>query len=401
MRVLVLTETFPTAEHPGRGIFIRAQVTALAGRHEITVLFPRPWLPCIPSRWLESRARNLEAQTTFTGVLPATVKRPAYLYVPRNRRVRSRELAALARRELFSGGIPYDLIHAHWLSPPGLAAIRAVGDAPIPTVVTAHAGDVYRDLGQAAYRSTARTVVERATRIIVVADYFRAPLEGLGADPGRMRIIPNGVETRLFRPMAREATRHALDLPQEGPLFLFLGNLEPAKGVADIVRAFFSSAPEKARLLLAGTGSLWADLERRARHSEGRLILRGWQSHESVSQYLAAADCFILPSYGEGNPVTVLESLCCGTPVIGSAIPALISLIQPGQNGLLVPAGAVSELGSAMREIVGRSWDREAISREAQSRFGWTTVTDQISSVYAEAVAECRTRNGMGTMRRS
>ncbi len=401
MRVLVLTETFPTAEHPGRGIFIREQVTALADRHEITVLFPRPWLPGIPSRWLESRARNLEVQIPPPTVLPIPVKRTPYLYIPRNREIRSRQLAALARRELFASGIRYDLVHAHWLSPPGLAAIRAVGDAPIPTVVTAHAGDVYRDLDQAAYRPAARTVVERATRIIAVADYFRGPLEGLGTDPGRMKIIPNGVDTRLFRPKERGAARLALGLPPEGFLFLYVGNLEPAKGVLDTVHAFFSGAPEKARLLLAGTGSLWTDLERRARHSEGRLILRGWQSHESVSQYLAAADCFVLPSYGEGNPVTVLENLCCGTPVIGSAIPALSSLIQPGQNGLLVPAGAVLELGTAMQEVTRRRWDTEAISSRAQSRFGWTTVADQISSVYDEAVAECQTRAGFGAQRRT
>jgi glycosyltransferase involved in cell wall biosynthesis len=401
MRVLVLTETFPTVEHPGRGIFIRAQVTALADCHEITVLFPRPWLPGVPSRWLESRARKLETRTPFSDVLPVTLKRPPYLYVPRNREIRSRQLAALARRELFDSGEHYDLIHAHWLSPPGLAAIRAVADAPIPVVVTAHAGDVYRDLARSAYRLTARTVVGGATRIIAVADYFRDPLESLGADPDRMRIIPNGVDTRLFRPQDRGATRQALDLPQECPLFLYVGNLEPAKGVLDTVHAFFSSAPEKARLLLAGTGSLWTDLERQARHSEGRLILRGWQSHESVSQYLAAADCFVLPSYGEGNPVTVLESLCCGTTVIGSAISALTALIKPGQNGLLVPAGAVSELGFAMQETTRRRWDREAISREAQSRFGWITVAAQISSVYAEAVAECRSRSGMERVRRS
>lgn len=387
MQILVLTESFPTPHHPGRGIFIREQVHALAAHHSVTVLFPRPFWPGIPSHWLERRARHLGRREPASMRPGCQVKRPGYLYVPRNRTIRSRQLANLVRHELDSADPPYDLVHAHWLSPPGLAAVRAVSGTAVPTLVTAHAGDVYRDLAKPGYLRMAREVVQGATRLIAVADYFRDPLERLGATDEQLRIIPNGVDLTRFHPAERLAARAELDLPIAGPMYLYIGNLEVAKGVMDLVEAFFISAPQEAVLVVAGTGPLWPVLGKCARESGGRLILRGWQPHDTVARYVSASNCFVLPSYGEGNPVTVLESLCCGIPVIGSTIPAFLPLIKPGHNGFLVPPGAVRELASRLLDVLAVEWDPAAIAREAGCSYGWPTVAERIIAIYEEAMA--------------
>lgn len=391
MRVLVLTESYPTSEHPGRGIFIQEQAAALASHHEVSVLFPQPSLPGVPSKWLERQAKSLDADAVCAIPTGIHLLRPEYFYVPRHRGVRGRQLTYILRntlRQTFPR--PFDVVHAHWLAPAGFAAVRAVTGMDIPVVVTAHAGDVYRDLKQPRHRHVAREVAKRASRIIAVAEYFRGPLAEIGATEAKVRVIPNGVDLAVFTPLERDRARTELQLPQGVPIYLYIGNLELAKGAADVVEAFFAHAPAEAVLVVAGTGPLWKQFEQRVKQFPGRMLLRGWQAHKRVAWYLAAADFFVLASYAEGNPVTVLESLCCGTPVIGSTIPAIAPLIMSGVNGLLVEAGRVEALGKAMNIALSVQWDRAAIVRAAAARYGWVNVAERIAAVYAEAAERSR-----------
>lgn len=387
MRILVFTESFPIPASPSRSIFIRAQVEALRSLHEVTVLFPRPMLPMVPSALIEPREANRDESADGHWRTTVEVKRPRYFYVPRHRGIRIRQLAGLLRRTLLAAKPSYDVVHAHWLSPAGMAAVQGAADLGIPVIVTAHAGDVYRDLKHPRHARVAAEVVRRASRVIAVAGYFQEPLQRLGLEPGRWRLIPNGVDTRLFAPAEAERARVELQLPIGVPLYLYIGDLKQEKGVMDVVDAFTAHAPRAARLVIAGSGPLWGWLEQRVA-ADGRVILRGMQPHAQVARYLNAADCFVLASYNEGNPVTVLESHCCGRPVIGSAIPAIAPLIEEGRNGLLVPPGDIQALGCVMNLLPTMAWDQSRISQTAAARYGWQTVATRISEVYTEAVTE-------------
>ncbi|HVC28083.1 MAG TPA: glycosyltransferase [Gammaproteobacteria bacterium] len=390
MRVLVLTESFPTSANPSRSVFIREQVEALSREHTVTVLFPRPALPGLPTSRLEGRASVMDNSAIGQWRTTVDVKCPKYLYVPRHRGIRARQLAKIVHRTLLSTKEPYDIVHAHWLAPAGVAAVKGANGLNIPVVVTAHAGDVYRDINHAQHARVATQVVRQASRIIGVAEYFREPLCQLCLTPDKISVIPNGVDIGIFTPAGREEARTELKLPAGVPLYLYIGDLVKGKGVADVVDAFFAYAPPAAVLVVAGSGPLWMQFAQRVALADGRFILRGLQSHDMVARYLTAADCFVLPSYAEGNPVTVLESLCCGRPVIGSSIPAIAPLIEEGKSGLLVPPGNTAALGQAMRILPAMNWDAAAIARQAAGRYGWPTVAARISEVYAQAVAEMR-----------
>lgn len=392
MRVLVLTESFPTPANPSRGIFIREQVEALSKEHSVTVLFPRPAFPWIRTQWLENRANVMDASAIGAWRTPVEVIRPKYLYIPRHRSIRTWQLARVLRCTLLNAKQPYDLVHAHWLVPPGAAAVKGADGLDIPVVVTAHAGDVYKDLNHAKHVRTAASAMRQASKIIGTAEYFRGTLNQLCRTPAKISIISNGVDVDVFRVADRKEARVELQLPGGVPLYLYIGDLREAKGVTDVVNAFFVHASPASALVVAGSGPLYAQFAQRAAESGGRFILRGLQSHDKVARYLAAADAFILASYAEGNPVTVLESQCCGTPVIGSAIPAIAPLIEEGRNGLLFPAADLPALGQAMQTLLSVPWDRTAIAQHAAARYGWPTVAARISEVYAEAVAETRHR---------
>ena len=104
-------------------------------------------------------------------------------------------------------------------------------------------------------------------------------------------------------------------------------------------------------LVLAGDGPLRPFIERAIRRDglEGRVRLAGWMSSDSVRDLLVSSRGLVLPSFAEGLPVTILESLALGRPVITTAIAGIPELVEPGVTGWLVPAGSVEHLVEAMR----------------------------------------------------
>jgi teichuronic acid biosynthesis glycosyltransferase TuaC len=393
LRVLVFTESYPTPEHPGRAVFLEEQARALAAQGcRVTVLFPRPFWPLVPGRWLEPRARRDGERPWVPRADDPPVHRPRYFYLPRLRGPRIRSLARLLDDQLDRE--PYDLVHAHWFGPAAVAAVRAAGPRGIPVVVTAHGGDVYRELDQPRHRRRAVEAGRGAARVIAVARHLADRLEALPGLGGKVRVVPNGIDEERFRPSSRESARRRLGWPVDGRLVLYAGALVPAKGLLELERAFARLAVRTemrdVRLVVAGTGPLAGSLElwREREALRTRVDLRGWQDHDRMADVLNAADVFVLPSHAEGNPVTVLESLACGTPVVGTAIAALAEILTPGCDGLLVPPRNEEALADALVDVLARPPDRDELARRARERYAWGSVARRIVGVYAEARGE-------------
>lgn len=391
MRVLVLSESYPTPEHPGRAVFLEEQLRALAAAGvSPVVLFPRPSWPGVDSRRLEPRARRFEGRAWAPRADDPPVQRPDYFYVPRLRSVRAWSLGRLCEREIERVGP--DLLHVHWFGPAATAGAAVARRTGLPLVITAHAGDVYRELDVPRLRRSALRAGTAASRIIAVAPHLAARLGSLPGLASKIRVVPNGVEESRFRPVAREEARGRLGWPTAGRVVLYAGQLVAAKGVLDLVEAFLALTADgmdrgRLRLVVAGTGPLAEQIGARLREAltGGAAQFCGWQDHERMADLLNAADVFVLPSYAEGNPVTVLESLCCGTPVIGTAIPALAEILSPPRDGALVPPGRPRELMQALHGLLTDPPDRNRIAAAAHARYGWTSVARRIVDVYAEA----------------
>lgn len=387
MKVLLFTESYPTPEHPGRGVFLQRQAEALAKSHDVTICFPQPWIPGIDSRCLEPRSSSIHGEVAECRYDKSiAVRRPRYLYIPRHRKIRISMLERLLRRELDTGD--FDIVHAHWISPAGAAAVRACVERKVPVLVTAHAGDVYRELKSPLHRKIARETLLNADAIISVAGYFKSSFQELEICDEKICYIPNGVDDSFRYTPHKTELRNQLNLPTGVPLFAYLGNLYPAKGAGTVLEAFAALGHQDARLLIAGQGPMAEKLQLRARELgiSDRVIFRDWYSHELMSAVLGAIDFFVLASEAEGNPVTVLESLCCGTPVLGSNIEAIKDIINPRVNGLLFPARNGSELARAMMTAIKHPWVRDEISVRAKNEYSWNVVVDRIESCYEKVV---------------
>jgi glycosyltransferase involved in cell wall biosynthesis len=198
--------------------------------------------------------------------------------------------------------------------------------------------------------------------------------------------LPNGFDAATFRPGDRWAAREELGLTSEGRILVTVGYLETVKGHAYLIEAMATVAERAsdARLYILGDGSLRTKLKEQvtALGLEGRVHL----VHEplpssGIARWMTAADLFVLPSLGEGNPTVMFECLGCGRPFVGTMVGGIPDVITSDRLGLLCPPGDAAALAGALIEALEREWDAESISAHAQ-RYSWTALADQLASEY-------------------
>lgn len=282
-----------------------------------------------------------------------------------------------------------DVVHVHEPLVPVVGPAAALAGLA-PTVLTFHAhaeGGLLPVLARAA-RPLGRVVVDRAAALVAVsaaAATFHAGV--LGIDPGRLRIVPNGVDVARFAAPAR--TRVA-----GGPrVLLFVGRLEPRKGADLALAAFARLAADRPdlRLRLVGAGPLEADLRRRLAalpaDVAGRVELLGRVPQDRLPHELAAADVAVVPSRGgESFGIVLLELMAAGTPVVASDLPAYRAVARPDREALLVPVGDDAALAGAVARVLddpARAAVLSAAGRTRAATFDWDRVAAELRGVLA------------------
>jgi glycosyltransferase involved in cell wall biosynthesis len=354
MRILTLTNLYPTPLHPTRATFNRQKLRLLATRHPVAVIAPILWTDEWVARWKGGASLPRGRRVMCDGI---TVDHPRYLYPPKVLRGWYghcfRESVRPAFRRALAEFRP-DLVFAPWAYPDGWAAVRLGHRAGLPVVIKVHGSDI---LGLARYPRRSRGTVEalrQADGIVAVGQDLKERVVALGADPGRVRVIYDGIDAELFHPGPRDAARARLakELELRGPVVLYVGNLVPVKGLEVLIDAFARLAGQGAAFtgLLIGQGPLWSRLEDQVARRElrDRVKLLGPWPHNRLPDWYRAADLFVLPSYSEGVPVVLLEAAACGTPFVASrvgGIPEVAHLVA----SRLVPTGDAAALAAAIR----------------------------------------------------
>lgn len=241
---------------------------------------------------------------------------------------------------------------------------RALG---LPVVLHLHAAQLhhfYRRL-PAPLRGLTRWIFSLATSVVVLGTASkRFVTEELGVAPGRVEILINGV------PEPTVARRAA-----PGPVLklLFVGNLSDRKGVPELLQAM--ALPDVAALplslTLAGGGDVagyQAQAQRLGLPSD-RVRFAGWSDQAAVARHMAEADMLVLPSYDEGLPLVILEALANGVAVVCTPVGEIPSVLNDGENALLVPPGNVAALGDALRKLALDSALRERLERNGRALY--------------------------------
>jgi len=311
-----------------------------------------------------------------------------------------------ARRE----GLTYDVIHSHyWLS--GLAArqLRQAWGAPI--VQMFHTlGQMKNAVASGPQEWETDRRIQAEAEVMAFADCLVAatPLERAqmvwlyGANAGKIVVVPCGVDLSLFRPVPQDQARQMLGLPAGRRVVLFVGRIEPLKGIDTLLRAMAvlsadgASKQKDLSVIIvggapgAGAAQVRSELERLQNLQtelgiEHLVTFMGAQNQDTLVYYYSAADVTVVPSHYESFGMVALEAMACGTPVIASKVGGLAFTVQDGQTGFLVPDRDPEILAAKIRSLLDDDDLRHRLGLQAAhwaGRFGWPAVADQILGVY-------------------
>lgn len=248
-------------------------------------------------------------------------------------------------------------------------------------------------LEQATYRATGlgdlaaraeRFVLRRADAVLAVSEPLREYAVSLGVEAERVHVVPNGVDTELFRPEGPDPGVRARWGLGDGPVLGFVGGLRPWHGVG-VLPALLESLRrrhEGARLVIAGDGPLRGELERdlRERGLAGSAVFTGWMPHAEVADLIRTFDVALAPYPRPDHdfyfsPLKLFEYMACGVPVVTTALGQIPEIVRDGETGLLCPPGDRAALLDACDRLLGdhalRTRLGKAAAKEIRNRYTW------------------------------
>ncbi|MBA3468183.1 MAG: glycosyltransferase [Herpetosiphonaceae bacterium] len=310
--------------------------------------------------------------------------------------------------------IHYDIIHSHyWLS--GLAALELRQAWGTPVIHMFHTLAAMKntiargDEAETADRLAGeRMLLQEVDRVVAATPLDRAQMiQHYAAEIERIVVIPCGVDLNHFHPIEQDRAREELGVPPHPhKMLLFVGRIEPLKGIDTLLRAMALLVEQRPAwwgdicLAIIGgdrreTPDQWSAEMKRLRRLQGELgigelvTFQGSQDQRKLPVFYSASDAVIVPSHYESFGMVALEAMACGTPVIASNVGGLRYTIRDGETGLLVPR----EDPQALAEKIALLLDDEALrlklgqqSTQTAQRYSWSTIAHEIRELYTEVI---------------
>lgn len=380
LKVAVVTSEFPIPAEPQRGRSGYEIVRALKRRAEVEVICPFPRYPS----WFQPSFDHRRPDLSYSppGVVTRYFEYPALPGLTRciNGLVCAKYLEPYLREYM------PDLVVSFWLYPDGYAAVEVARKLGVPAVVGAIGSDL-NCIPDPASRWLTRLAMVRAAFVTVKSESLRQLAIRMGIRASKVRTVSNGCDTRVFGLASRSAARKQLAVDEQAELVLFVGRLDLAKGIVELLNAFASLASSwpNLRLVYVGDGPGDTLLRRQAKDAglERRIFLANACPPQKVAQWLTAANVLALPSYAEGCPNVVIEALTCGRPVVATNVGGIPELVNE-ECGILVAPRDVQALANAIESAMKRNWNEGAISE--QFRRSWDHVADETLAICELAV---------------
>lgn len=281
------------------------------------------------------------------------------------------------------------------MSPLFLTSVQAIKEAvknKMPSVLEIHG--VYAERGpllhmmQNIYLHTiGRWSFRNSTLIRCLHGDDAVELMKFGAPLDKIRIVPNAVDTDLFKPSEE----------REESGLIWVGRMVPEKGLTYLIKALTIVIKEHflkdINLKLIGDGPQLPFLMKMVRKFNLNKYVRflGSRSRKEIANILARSSIFVFPSLREGMPLSVLEAMSCGLPVIGSRVVGLKNLVVDGYNGLLVPPKDPKSLADAITLLITDSILKKRLSKNAREyilrKHSYTQILPKLQRIYCEATA--------------
>ncbi len=302
---------------------------------------------------------------------------------------------AVARR---LGARRFDLLHAHWIVPNGLAAAPLARRLPVGFGL--HGSDVFLAERASLRRWTGRALA-RGTFLTGCSPELVERVCALGFARERAAVIPYGVDGTTFHPAPerRSIWRQRLGIGDDALMVLSVGRMVTKKGYHVLLPALAGLLDRRPDLqvVLAGSGDRLEEFRARAQPWAGRVHLPGGVLRDTLPDLYRAADVFVLPAVHDaggnvdGLPNVILEAMASGLPIVASGISGIPLAVSHGREGLLVPEGDGEALIAALEALASDPPRRRALGeaalRKAERELSWEAVAGRYRVAYREALA--------------
>src|SRR5437016_1816455 len=312
-----------------------------------------------------------------TNSLPGELRRILY----------NQELGTQLKRRFESA--PPDVIYER-ASLYGTAGVALARELKVPLFVELNAP---LPVEQSAYRATVlgelvaqaeRGALLQADAVLTVSAPLRDYVVSLGVEPGRVSVVPNGVDATLFQPSPPDPAGRARWGLGDGPVLGFVGGLRPWHGVEalpTLLEKLMGHHPHL-RLLVAGDGPQRGELERdlRERGVARSAVFTGSVPHEDVAELIRQFDVALAPYPRLDHPfyfspLKLFEYVACGVPVVAAEVGQIAEVVRDGETGLLYPPGDADALVAACDRLLAdpplRRRVGEAAAKEVHTRYTW------------------------------
>lgn len=372
LKIAVVTAFVPSLAEPNHGIAVMRTLQQLRRLCDLRVIAPVP-MPIVGGSG--NPMLRLVQPPEMAADIPAVYL--PYSTIPvAGRLFNGRRAASVIRDEV--AAFQPDVILSYWIYPDGYAAVQIGRELGVPVVLGARGSDL-RLPGRLS-RGLVKEAVRNCSAVLTVSQELRGHAINAGALPERVHTILNGVNAQRFRLRDQRAVRAGLRIDPEKKVAVFVGRLSAAKGLRELMtasRAIFARRPDF-ELVVIGSGKLGAEVKAFAAEHQGRVRVLDECGRDEVAGWMSASDLLCLPSYSEGCPNVVIESLASGRPVVASSVGGVPEILN-ATCGVLIQPKSASAVEAGLEEALGREWDFAAIA-EAWNR-DWRKVAEETHQI--------------------
>ncbi len=252
--------------------------------------------------------------------------------------------------------LPFDVLHAYFLTQAGFIAAYAGKYLNVPSVVSIRGNDVERAPFDPGKFSHFMHALQNASAVTTNASVLREKAKAfLDRD---ITLIPNGIDAELFKPMERNtALAKSLGIQSDGGIIGFVGELREKKGLSALLIAYtqvIKTVP--ASLLIVGDVRAGEDRklfeELRSSIPNAKIVVTGYVSNHDLPSYYSVMDVLVHPSLRDGMPNAVLEAMACGRTVVATRAGGVMDLLHDGKNGRLVSINDINSLSTVIQEVL-------------------------------------------------
>jgi glycosyltransferase involved in cell wall biosynthesis len=392
-RVLVLSREYPNRVAPLVGLWVHRLVRASTALCEPRVIAPVPFAPPMLRSDYYRQFRRIPAREQVDGV---PVSHPRFVLAPGGR------LRATEAGTYYAGVIrtadrlhersPFDLIHAHFTYPDGVAAVRLGRRYRIPVVITEQVPWGPWLERQPWIRRQMTWAGRSVDAHIAISRSVRQQIQHHTGRPDKIRVIPDGVDGSEF-PLANG--RHGA----RPDTILYVGHINEVKGVDVLLGAMrlLVARRPSARLVLVGATFYRAKrlLGERMRALAGELGIAehvefaGPQPHDELIRHMHESSVLVLPSRAESFGCVLVEALACGRPVVATRCGGPEDIVNDSV-GRLVPPADERSLAEAILDVLSRPerFDPARLRSYALQNFSWDRVAARTAGVYGEVLEQ-------------